>query len=88
MESQKKQCSYINNSRPLEIFVANSVEITWWMCVQSPSVYMHTENIGPVNHNFYKPYTRSGKVVDYFIWPPLLLHESGPLLAKGIVQAK
>ena len=88
MESQNKQLSYVKHSRPLEIFVANSVEITWWMCVQNPPVHLQTEKLGPVNHDFYKPYTKSGKVVDYFIWPPILLHDNGPLLSKGIVQAK
>ena len=88
LESQKKQFSHVKQSRALENFVVKAVEITWWMCVQNPEVYLHTEEPGVINHNIYKPYTRSGKNVDYFIWPPLLLHENGPLLSKGIVQAK
>ena len=88
MESQKKQFGHMKHSRVLEIYVVKSVEITWWMCVQNPAIHLHTQEPGLINHTFYKPYTRSGKIVDYFIWPPLLLHENGPSLSKGIVQAK
>ena len=35
---------------------------------------------------FYKEYTRSGRVVEFVVWLPLLLHENGPLLQKGVVQ--
>jgi hypothetical protein len=36
--------------------------------------------------DFYKPYTISGAKVDFVVWPPLLLHEGGPILAKGVAQ--
>lgn len=39
-----------------------------------------------LNTNLYKPYTRSGTHVDFLVWPALLLHEGGPVLAKGVVQ--
>jgi hypothetical protein len=26
--------------------------------------------------------------VDYIVWPPLYLHENGPLLCKGVAQGK
>jgi hypothetical protein len=36
----------------------------------------------------FKAYTKSGKFVDYIVWPPLYLHENGPLLCKGVAQGK
>jgi hypothetical protein len=36
----------------------------------------------------FKTYTKSGEFVDYIVWPPLYLHENGPLLCKGVAQGK
>ena len=36
--------------------------------------------------DFLKPYTKSGTHVDFVVWPPLLLYENGPILAKGVAQ--
>jgi hypothetical protein len=38
------------------------------------------------NADMYKAYTVSGTHVDFVVWPPLLLHEHGPILAKGVAQ--
>ncbi|KAL3879298.1 hypothetical protein ACJMK2_031599 [Sinanodonta woodiana] len=37
--------------------------------------------------NKFRPYTKSGKIVDFVVWPALFLHEGGPMLARGIAQA-
>lgn len=39
-----------------------------------------------LNRDVYQPHTRSGTHVDYVVWPALLLHEGGPVLAKGVAQ--
>ncbi|MDP0588199.1 MAG: hypothetical protein QS748_02950 [Candidatus Endonucleobacter bathymodioli] len=36
--------------------------------------------------NVYREYTTNGSKVDYVVWPPLYLHEGGPLLNKGVAQ--
>lgn len=36
--------------------------------------------------NLYKEYTRTGLTVHYVVWLPLLLHENGALLQKGVSQ--
>ena len=36
----------------------------------------------------YKEFTKTGKNVDYIVWPALLLHKGGPLLAKGVAEPK
>ena len=33
-------------------------------------------------------YTKKGDVIDYSVWPAVLLHTDGPLMAKGVVQCK
>lgn len=36
--------------------------------------------------DLYRTYTRSGDVIEYIVWPALLLHENGPVLYKGVAQ--
>ena len=63
------------------------VEITWLMSVQDPPVIL--DNMKD-HHGFhtemYKAFTKHGRNVDFYVWPALLLHEGGPLLAKGVAQ--
>ncbi|XP_061184845.1 uncharacterized protein LOC133192856 [Saccostrea echinata] len=41
-----------------------------------------------LKHDVFKAYTKSGKVIDYIVWPAMYLHEKGPLLSKGVAQPK
>lgn len=36
----------------------------------------------------FRPYTMSGPVLDYTLWPAMLLHKGGPLVFKGVAQFK
>uniref|UniRef100_K1QC94 Mitochondria-eating protein C-terminal domain-containing protein n=1 Tax=Magallana gigas TaxID=29159 RepID=K1QC94_MAGGI len=38
------------------------------------------------NSNEMRSFTKSGKFVDFVVWPALYLHEDGPLLSKAVVQ--
>lgn len=38
------------------------------------------------NKDYFKEYTKSGKFVDYVVWPAVLIQDGGLLLTKGIVQ--
>ncbi|XP_021352050.1 uncharacterized protein LOC110449489 isoform X2 [Mizuhopecten yessoensis] len=69
-------------------FVKGCIEVCWLMCTQDPPVFIGSEaDVGSAfDGNVYKPYTISGTIVSYNVWPPLLLHKNGPLLVKGIVQ--
>lgn len=65
-----------------------AVELTWWMCVQDPPVYMYPTKGQPFKPDFYRPYTKSGNTVDFFVWPALRLSENDAILSKGVVQYK
>ncbi|XP_069130983.1 uncharacterized protein [Argopecten irradians] len=77
-----------SNARKIPNFVSKCIEICWFMCVLDPPVVLGDEAaVGTTfDTNIYKPYTHSGTVVSYNVWPPLLLHQKGDLLVKGIVQ--
>lgn len=40
----------------------------------------------PFNRDVYKEYTKSGRYLDYVVWPVMFLHEGGPILMKGVAQ--
>lgn len=41
---------------------------------------------GPFRKDVYKEYTKSGRYLDYVVWPVMFLHEGGPILVKGVAQ--
>ncbi|XP_021364058.1 uncharacterized protein LOC110457213 [Mizuhopecten yessoensis] len=69
-------------------FYKECAAITWYMNVQTPRLYLAPKPTTgtPVQTDLYSLYTQSGEKVDYVVWPACLLHENGPLLAKGILQ--
>lgn len=68
----------------LAAYAMKCIELSWWMCVQDPPVYM-CSNID--SHKDFRAYTKSGGTVDYIVWPTLKLQE-GATLFKGIAQFK
>ena len=58
------------------------------MSVQDPPMAITTAVAPDLQYNraMYKEYTKSGVFVDYVVWPAVLLHDDGPLMAKGTVQ--
>ncbi|XP_053392093.1 interaptin-like [Mercenaria mercenaria] len=69
-------------------FTQECLEICWLMTIQDPSVVFAPllRRGTRFNTDLFKPYTSSGTHVDYVVWPALLLHEGGPVLAKGVAQ--
>lgn len=39
-----------------------------------------------LNTDLFKAYTSSGRYIEFVVWPAVFLHESGPVLAKGVAQ--
>lgn len=69
-------------------FVQGCLEICWPMTLQDPPVVFGTmAKYGEaLKTDIYKPYIQSGPYIKYVVWPSLLLHKDGPLLAKGVAQ--
>ena len=72
-------------------FTEEAFDICMLMCVQDPQVIIGNVIDNPDNTfdtTKYKAYTKSGKRIAYLVWPPLYLHQDGPILAKGIAQGQ
>ncbi|KAL3878813.1 hypothetical protein ACJMK2_031141 [Sinanodonta woodiana] len=76
----------------LSAYASSSVEIVWWMCVQDPPLCMKWTDNKNTKEEFdtslYRFYTKSGRYVDYCVWPVLHLYDGGPVLTKGIAEGK
>ncbi|XP_052797151.1 uncharacterized protein LOC128229324 isoform X2 [Mya arenaria] len=71
----------------LKPFVKACLHLCWKMVVQSPPMRFKLVTKGQrFDANLFKEYTLSGTTVDFVVWPALLLHDGGPLIAKGIAQ--
>lgn len=71
-------------------FTKECLKVCWLMVHQDPPLTFHlnVSEFEKFDGSLYKAYTKSGTLVDYVVWPALLLHEGGPTLAKGVVQCK
>ncbi|XP_053400604.1 uncharacterized protein LOC128557337 [Mercenaria mercenaria] len=89
-ESRLKRSTDNSLRTALEVssYTSECLEICWFMTIQDPPVAFAPllRKGSSFNTDLYKPYTSSGTNIDYVVWPPLLLHESGPILAKGVAQ--
>ncbi|XP_071126089.1 interaptin-like [Mytilus edulis] len=70
-------------------FFEKCVNMCWYMAIQEPMMYLDDKLQIDTRYNKteYKEYVQSGDKVRYIVWPALYLHEKGPLLYKGVVQA-
>ncbi|KAH3842740.1 hypothetical protein DPMN_116244, partial [Dreissena polymorpha] len=77
------------SSNPIILkYVEECVKLCWLMNAQDPPVVFakaKAENT-QLNYDLYKPYTQSGETMKFLVWPALLLHEEGSVLAKGVAQ--
>ncbi|XP_053398968.1 centrosomal protein of 152 kDa-like isoform X2 [Mercenaria mercenaria] len=72
-------------------FVRKCMNVCWSMCRQEPPVHIGFPSIqGDQSYDtsIYKPYTKTGKFLDFVVWPAVYLHEGGPLLSKGVAQGR
>jgi len=70
-------------------FIESCVEICWGMVVHEPKLgflWLQEGQDKKVNPDQFTLYTRSGKGVEFLVWPAMLLHENGPVLRKGTYQ--
>ncbi|XP_062610715.1 uncharacterized protein LOC134272507 [Saccostrea cucullata] len=73
----------------LKLYARKCMELCWYMAVQSPPMVIISavQCKGPFDEKYYSRYTATGDLIDYVVWPCTLLHENGPVLAKGVAQA-
>ncbi|XP_052077724.1 uncharacterized protein LOC127715641 isoform X5 [Mytilus californianus] len=71
-------------------FVKRCTELCWSMVIKEPSMVLIYDQLEgkPIDKNLFSPYTKNGSVIDFVVWPALILHKTGPILQKGSVQGK
>lgn len=73
----------------LKPYIKKCIFLGWMMVVQSPPMCLATCKEGErFDKNIFKEYTKSGPTVDFVVWPALYLHDNGPLLGKGVAEAR
>ncbi|WAQ98813.1 hypothetical protein MAR_023186, partial [Mya arenaria] len=73
----------------LKPFIIKCIYVCWMMVVQNPQMCFFVPKSGTdVNTSMFKTYTRSGKAVDFIVWPVIMLHEKGSVVCKGVLQPK
>lgn len=72
------------------LFAERCVELCWFMQTTRPPIHLSAciPYDGKMNNDIFRAYTKSGKKVDYIVWPVMYLYENGPVLNKGIAQPK
>ncbi|XP_076117903.1 uncharacterized protein LOC143085443 [Mytilus galloprovincialis] len=70
----------------LRPYVDTCMEICWYAAINDPKLDFSFEPTK--NKDDFRGYTKSGKFVDYLVWPAMYLHTDGPLLYKGVVQLR
>ncbi|CAG2245043.1 unnamed protein product [Mytilus edulis] len=71
-------------------FVERCTDLCWSMVIKAPSmvlVYDQPEGV-PIDKNMFTVYTKQGPIIDFVVWPALILRTDGPILAKGAAQGK
>ncbi|XP_060556665.1 uncharacterized protein LOC132717249 [Ruditapes philippinarum] len=77
------------SSRETDAFVAKTFEIVWLMKIQNPQMETQWQSQDEkCDKDKFTFYTKRGDIVSQTVWPAVLLHKNGPLMSKGILQAK
>ncbi|XP_052794212.1 uncharacterized protein LOC128227580 isoform X2 [Mya arenaria] len=71
----------------LKPFINKCLFIGWMMVVQTPPMDFKSAKKGDhFDKNIFNQYTKSGKFIDFVVWPALLLNKDGPVVGKGTAQ--
>lgn len=73
-------------SADINSYLSMCIEIGWLMVVQDPPLELLEDAPDRFDTTTFKDYTRRGRYTEFVVWPALLLHKNGPLLAKGVAQ--
>ncbi|KAH3834964.1 hypothetical protein DPMN_108297 [Dreissena polymorpha] len=73
----------------LDTYALEAAKLVWVMKVQQPPVELLWAEPGSrFTKETFTSYTKMGDIVDQCIWPAVLLHKGGPVMALGVVQGK
>lgn len=76
-------CNGINN------FVKKIIDLLWMMKIQEVQmVLLWPKENDKFDKNMFTEYTRTGDIIEYTVWPGVLLFKNGSLMSKGVVQCK
>ncbi|XP_076103384.1 uncharacterized protein LOC143072374 [Mytilus galloprovincialis] len=69
-------------------YAERCIAVTWYMTLQDPPMFLLSKIIrkADFDSDLFRPYTKSGDKYDFLVWPPLVLHENGPVVVKGVAQ--
>lgn len=70
-------------------YTRKCVEVTWYMCIQSPPMHLVTKVIrkSTFDTNLFGYYTVAGDKFDFVVWPAVVQGENERIVAKGVAQA-
>lgn len=70
--------------------ITEFLQLCLYMCTQDPPVVLDFScKSGDVfNKDKFIPFTKSGDIVDYVVWPVMYLNTNGVIMSKGIAQGK
>ncbi|XP_053399686.1 golgin subfamily A member 6-like protein 22 [Mercenaria mercenaria] len=85
---QKKSSRALQYLMDVEDFVKESFELLWLLVIQDPPVVFHpiAEKGDVLDLDIYKSYKTTGRYITFTVFPALLLHEDGPVLAMGVAE--
>lgn len=70
-----------------EKYINICIDIAWHTQIQDPPLKLDFDS-SDTDLSSFRPYISSGPHLDYVLWPALLLHEKGSVVAKGVAQFK
>ena len=88
LESLNKDFPEVLKDSVVQMYIKRCTEICWLMAVQDPPMALSTfEDEGNTfRRSKFREYTRTGALVDYAVWPAVLIQDNGDLMAKGVAQ--
>ncbi|KAL4229696.1 hypothetical protein ACF0H5_010084 [Mactra antiquata] len=89
-EHLKKSSIRFQIKADFKTYIDKCVQLTWLICIEDPPIHMaYGKRNDALDMQFYKPYTKQGKYIDYIAWPALQHKDmKGSVLLKGRAQGK
>lgn len=82
---KEKNTTRYGEDKRIAKYVDILLELIWYMVIQDPPMVLKFIRKGDKmeKEGLFKPYSKTGVVAEECVWPALLLHEGGPIIARG-----